>query len=98
MPTENEGIVELPPRTIQQLLSLDTYQGMTDEEIQSLIDYYQQLGYDTALGTAQIAIWSQAAQTVVDGAEANHAELMAVVESVVNRPLSMETIGGESNE
>lgn len=93
MATENETTTEQTPRTVQQLLSLDTYQGMTDEEIQSLIDYYQRLGYDTALGTAQISIWSQAAQTIVDGSEAQHAELMAVVESVVNRPLTMQEVG-----
>ena len=93
MTTENEVTTEQTPRTVQQLLSLDTYQGMTDEEIQSLIDYYQQVGYDTALGTAQISIWSDAAQTIVDGSAAQHAELMAVVESVVNKPLTMQEVG-----
>lgn len=93
MTTENEGIVELPPRTIQELLALDTYQGMTDEEIQIIVDYHQQLGYDTALGTAQIAIWTEAAQTIVDGSEAHHAELLGVVESIVNRPLTMQEVG-----
>ena len=36
MTTDN--IVEIK-RDINVLLSLDTYQGMTDEEIQSIIDY-----------------------------------------------------------
>lgn len=93
MTTENEGIVELPPRTIQELLALDTYQGMTDEEIQMIVDYYQQVGYDTALGTAQISIWADAAQTIVDGSEAHYAELLGVVESIVNRPLTMQEVG-----
>lgn len=93
MTTENENITEQTPRTVQELLALDTYQGMTDEEIQSLIDYYQQVGYDTALGTAQISIWSDAAQTIVDGSEAQHAELLSVVESIVNKPLTMQEVG-----
>lgn len=93
MTTENEVTTEQTQRTVQELLALDTYQGMTDAEIQSLIDYYQQVGYDTALGTAQISIWSDAAQTIVDGSEAQHAELMAVVESVVNKPLTMQEVG-----
>jgi hypothetical protein len=96
MTTENENVAERTPRTIQELLNLDTYQGMTDEEIQSLIDYYQQVGYDTALGTAQISIWSEAAQKIVDGSEAHHAELLSMVESVVNRPLTMQEVA--SNE
>lgn len=96
MTTENENVVEQTARPVQELLNLDTYQGMTDEEIQSLIDYYQQVGYDTALGTAQISIWSDAAQTIVDGSEAHHAELLNMVESIVNRPLTMQEVG--SNE
>lgn len=96
MTTENEVATEQTPRTVQELLNLDTYQGMTDEEIQSLIDYYQQVGYDTALGTAQISIWSDAAQTIVDGSEAQHAELLSMVESIVNKPLTMQEVG--SNE
>lgn len=96
MTTENENVAEQTPRTVQELLNLDTYQGMTDEEIQSLIDYYQQVGYDTALGTAQISIWSDAAQTIVDGSEAQHAELLSMVESIVNKPLTMQEVG--SNE
>ena len=93
MTTENEVTTEQTPRTVQVLLGLDTYQGMTDEEIQSLIDYYQQVGYDTALGTAQISIWSDAAQAIVDGSEAHHAELLSVVESIVNKPLTMQEVG-----
>lgn len=93
MTTENEVATEQTPRTVQELLNLDTYQGMTDEEIQSLIDYYQQVGYDTALGTAQISIWSDAAQTIVDGSEAQHAELLSMVESIVNKPLTMQEVG-----
>lgn len=93
MTTENENLAEQTPRTVQELLALDTYQGMTDEEIQSLIDYYQQVGYDTALGTAQISIWSDAAQTIVDGSEAQHAELLSMVESIVNKPLTMQEVG-----
>lgn len=93
MTTENEVTTEQTPRPVQELLNLDTYQGMTDEEIQSLIDYYQQVGYDTALGTAQISIWSEAAQTIVDGSEAQHAELLSMVESIVNKPLTMQEVG-----
>ncbi len=93
MTTENENVAEQTQRTVQELLNLDTYQGMTDEEIQSLIDYYQQVGYDTALGTAQISIWSDAAQTIVDGSEAQHAELLSMVESIVNKPLTMQEVG-----
>lgn len=40
MPTENTSESVIPiVRDINVLLSLDTYQGMTDEEIDSVIDY-----------------------------------------------------------
>ena len=44
MTTENEsvtndGIIEPPKRSLSVLLSLDTYQGMTDEEIDDIIDF-----------------------------------------------------------
>lgn len=32
-------------RSVQDLLKLDTFQGMTDPEIQSLIDYYVELAH-----------------------------------------------------
>ena len=44
MTTENEnvtddGIITPPKRTLDILLSLDTYQGMTDEEIEDIIEF-----------------------------------------------------------
>ena len=41
MPTENEELVPIV-RSISVLLNIDTYQGMTDEEIESLIEYYKE--------------------------------------------------------
>lgn len=37
-----DGIIEFK-RDIDTLLSLDTYQGMTDEEIESLIEYHKKV-------------------------------------------------------
>ena len=37
--TTNEGIEVVEPRDINVLLALDTYQGMTDEEIDLVLDY-----------------------------------------------------------
>lgn len=36
---------EVKQRSVSELLQLDTYQGMTDEEIQSLIDFYKHDSY-----------------------------------------------------
>ena len=37
--TVDDGIVGLPKRNLSTLLSLDTYQGMTDEEIEDVIAF-----------------------------------------------------------
>lgn len=37
--TNNTEVKPLPPRDINILLNLGTFQGMTDEEIQMVIDY-----------------------------------------------------------
>lgn len=37
--TNNTEVKPLPPRDINILLNLGTFQGMTDEEIQMIIDY-----------------------------------------------------------
>lgn len=41
MPTEDTELIPIV-RDVPTLLNLDTYQGMSDEEIQSLIDYYKE--------------------------------------------------------
>ena len=42
-PASTEGTAtEQPQRTVHDLLKLKTFQGMTDAEIQSLIDYHVQ--------------------------------------------------------
>lgn len=37
---------EVKQRSVSELLQLDTYQGMTDAEIQSIIDYYKEDSYN----------------------------------------------------
>lgn len=44
--SKNTDTPEQPAqRSVQDLLKLDTFQGMTDQEIQSLIDYYVELAH-----------------------------------------------------
>lgn len=79
----NEGLVELPDRTIDELLKLETYQDMSDSEIQTIIDYYKRLAYESALNTAEIAAHTDAMNTMVERNDANRNSLMSVVQSIV---------------
>lgn len=56
--TDTEQVEETVEETVEKrkiddLLKADTYQGMTDEEIQSIVDYYKadyyQKGYNAAM-------------------------------------------------
>lgn len=69
---ETVGIIETP-RTVDVLLNCSTYQGMTDVEIQSLIDYWQSLGYEKGYKVAREEGISEAfknAQAVLEDAAA----------------------------
>ena len=62
MPTEETNLIPIV-RDIPTLLALDTYQGMSDEEIESLIEYHRnmavrdyQLSGDTTLIQETMAV------------------------------------------
>lgn len=59
MPTENENVV----RGLGTLLALDTYQGMSDEEIETIITYKENMAYSRGNSDA---LSSQAMINVMD--------------------------------
>lgn len=54
--TENTYSTTSKPRDIKELLTLTTYQGMTDDEIQLIIDYRVEQARTDEVLKAQIAI------------------------------------------
>ena len=57
---DTEIIEPEPPRGIDDLLSLDTYQGMTDEEIDIVIDYKCKYAVADAMKTSIAKVESDA--------------------------------------
>ena len=53
MTTEDTPVEVTQPRSIGELLSLPTYQGMSDEEIQSIIDFKCDLARRDEIARAQ---------------------------------------------
>lgn len=53
MTTEETPVEVTQPRSIGELLSLPTYQGMSDEEIQSIIDFKCDLARSDSVARAQ---------------------------------------------
>lgn len=95
--TNNTEVKPLPPRDISILLDLKTFQGMTDEEIQMIIDYkikYALSDKDIMLKQAtyiekmnsDIALSTQVAN------EAND-----IYKEILGKSLKLETVGA-SNE
>lgn len=95
--TNNTEVKPLPPRDISILLNLGTFQGMTDEEIQMVIDYkikYALSDKDIKLKQAtyiekmnsDIALSTQVAN------EAND-----IYRDILGKSLKLETVG-VSNE
>lgn len=90
MATENvENVENIKPikRTVSQLMQLDTYQDMTDEEINSLIDFYKQQsytkGYSAGNTSAQLSTLDAIKSLCIESRERAEAAFNIAVNSVV---------------
>ena len=79
-------------RNINELLNLDTYQDMTDEEIDSIIDYKMRIAFDSALTSAVIAEQTQIHNKVAEDNRANIATLRSMVESIVKADVDLKVM------
>lgn len=82
-------------RSVAELISLGTYQGMTDEEIQSIIDFEKNLaeqnGRIEALKQTDIVTMNEILES--NRAAQQHSE--EVLKSVLTAPLKLATIDTE---
>jgi hypothetical protein len=97
MTTEvTENVQEQEPRSINELLALDTYQGMTDVEIDSIIDYKVQLETTNAINLADISNRTQALNELVAQELENHNALVAMVQSIRDRQVEYMRVEGNN--
>lgn len=97
MTTEvTENVQEQEPRPINELLALDTYQGMTDVEIDSIIDYKVQLETTNAINLADISNRTQALNELVAQELENHNALVAMVQSIRDRQVEYMRVEGNN--
>lgn len=82
----------LTQRSVHDLLKLDTFQGMTDAEIQSLIDYYVEQAHqdETVKLAQQTEIQTMNAQCAAYDALRDDAN--SVLKQVLAAPLNLGTI------
>lgn len=71
---ENNDIVytnkaKAKPRSLEELLKLDTYQGMTDDEIRFVMAYKERMAYLTSLTDANNRIYKDMVEKLTEQAE-----------------------------
>lgn len=79
-------------RSVQELLKLDTYQGMTDAEIQSLIDYTAKTSYTQGANDVATDTINAGYQTLVDEATSAHDALAASVSAAISATAAFATV------
>lgn len=94
MPTENENLQPIV-RDVNVLLTLDTYQGMSDEEIELVIDFKIQEALNSAENTAKQNAIAGSAQAQIDAYSSMADDAHDVLQSVLNRQVPWATISAD---
>ena len=94
MPTENEELIPIK-RELSILLSLDTFQGMTDEEIQSIIDYYKELAVSEYINSANKTEIETTMAIQRDLFTDISVQAQSVLQSVLNQSIPWATISAD---
>lgn len=94
--SDDAGIIE-QPRPLETLLKSTTYQGMTDDEIQRVIDWYAGDAYTRGKNDASIAAindrYREMMERVDEIADRSEAAFNAAIASTVR----FQTMGGDGN-
>lgn len=96
--TETENIDNsVPQRTVRELIKLDTYQGMTDVEIESIVEYYKEVARnDETVRTEQITYIQQMNEWCAYYDKAAN-EANDILKKVLAAPLELATIEMETD-
>ena len=82
-------------RSLPELMALKTYQGMTDEEIQSIIDFEKQIAMQNGRTEALRATDIVAMNEIVESNRSTQQHSEEVLKSVLTVPLRLATIDAE---
>ena len=94
-----ETIGEQPmQRSVHELLKLGTFQGMTDAEIQSLIDYYVEVAHNDEHTKAVQATEIQTMNAQCAAYDSLRDDANSVLKQVLAAPLNLAIIDESGNE
>ena len=85
-------------RSVHELLKLGTFQGMTDAEIQSLIDYYVEVAHNDEHTKAVQATEIQTMNAQCAAYDALRDDANSVLKQVLSAPLNLARIDESGNE
>lgn len=83
-------------RELSELLALGTYQGMTDSEIERVIDFRVQQRVTDSINLADIENRSNALNELVAQELENQRSLSAMVQSLMSRKVFLERVEGNN--
>lgn len=98
MTTENEESMaadeESTTRSLSELLDASTYQGMTDTEIQTIVDYWRQHAYNEGYTACQTDTSIATQNALVDAANTAYASSQAAFDAAIQTQVSFMTYDG----
>lgn len=98
MTTENEESMtadeESTTRSLSELLDASTYQGMTDTEIQTIVDYWRQYAYNEGYTACQVDTSIATQNALVDAANTAYASSQAAFDAAIQTQVSFMTYDG----
>nr|DAE45671.1 MAG TPA: hypothetical protein [Bacteriophage sp.] len=94
MQSTNEIPAKTEDRPLSVLLGMDSYQGMTDSEIASVIDFKERIARANGMTDASIAVMMQKSETLVQQSQESCANSQKVLESLLNRPVTLVSNDG----
>ena len=95
--TNNTEVKPLPPRDINILLNLGTFQGMTDEEIQMVIDYKIKYALSEQEIKLKQAVYIEKMNSDIALSTQVANEANDIYKEILGKSLKLETVGS-SNE
>ena len=95
--TNNTDVKPLPPRDINILLNLGTFQGMTDEEIQIVIDYKIKYALSEQEIKLKQAVYIEKMNSDIALSTQVANEANDIYKEILGKSLKLETVGS-SNE
>ena len=79
-------------KTLNQLITTKTFQGLTDDEINTIIDYRVQQGITRAKNEEQAAENKRMEQVRIEEVRASSTKAQNVLESLLNRKLVLRSV------